>query len=121
MDLKGVPVKVVWHTILFVENIQPVRHYPYDMEPRLAKLVKEELQMLIDVGFIYPIKYTDWISPIVFTKMKNGKIRVGIDLKKVNAVAWCDYFPLPFTGYMLESIASKEAYNFLDGFFRYTQ
>ena len=52
--------------------------------------MKEEINFL-DVGFIYEIEHTEWVSPIVIVTKKNGKIRVCVDLKKVNAVTIRDH------------------------------
>lgn len=35
------------------------------MHPQIAVLVKQELKKLLDVGFIRPIDYADWISNIM--------------------------------------------------------
>ena len=42
-------------------------------EMALNDIVKEELQKLLDVGFIYPISKSEWVSPIVLVPKKNGK------------------------------------------------
>ena len=89
------------------------------MDPKYTKLIKDEIQRLLDVRFVYPIEHIDWASLIMITKKKNGKIRVCVDFKKVNTVMRCDHFPLPFTMHGLEWVAGKEAYSFLDDFFEY--
>lgn len=60
-------------------------------------------------------------SPIVVVPKKNGKLRVCIDLKKVNAAICRDHYPLPFSEHVLERVAGKEAYSFLDGYSGYNQ
>ena len=52
---------------------------------------------------------------------KNGKLRVCVNLKKVNAATVRDHYPLPITDHVLEQVAGKEAYSFLDGFSGYNQ
>ena len=52
---------------------------------------------------------------------KNGKIRVCVDYRKLNAATITDVFPLPFTDGVLDTIAGHEVYSFLDGFSRYNQ
>ena len=85
-------------------------------------MVKEEIDKLLDVGFIYEIEHTEWVSPIVIVPKKNGKLRVCVNLKKVNAATIRDHYPLPFTEHVLERVAAgKEAYSFLDGFSGYNQ
>ena len=52
---------------------------------------------------------------------KNGKLRVCVNLKKLNAATIRDNYPLPITDHVLERVAGKQAYSFLDGFFGYNQ
>ena len=44
-----------------------------------------------------------------------------MNLKKVNASIVQDHYPLPITDHVLERVARKEAYSFLDGFLGYNQ
>ena len=50
---------------------------------------------------------------------KNGKIRVCVDYRKLNAARVTDAFPLPFTDGILDAVAGHEIYSFLDGFSGY--
>ena len=52
---------------------------------------------------------------------KNGKLRICVNLKKLNEQTIKDHFPLPFTEAILEALAGDEAYSFLDGFSGYNQ
>jgi len=49
------------------------------MNPALNDIVKEELQKLLDAGFIYPISNSEWISPLVVVPKKNGKWRICVN------------------------------------------
>ena len=49
------------------------------MNPILKEIVKEELQKLLKVGFIYPISDSQWVSPLVVVPKKNGKWRICVD------------------------------------------
>ncbi|RYA56918.1 hypothetical protein DD599_25980 [Enterobacter cloacae complex sp. CH23B] len=44
-----------------------------------------------------------------------------VDLKKVNAATRRDHYPLPYSENVLERVAGKEAYSFLDGYLGYNQ
>jgi hypothetical protein len=76
---------------------------------------------LLTAGFIESIKETTWLSPIVVVPKKNGKLRIYIDFKKLNATTKKNPYPLPFKDEMLNIIARYEAYSFLDGYSRYHQ
>jgi len=58
--------------------------------------VKEELQKLLDVNFIYPISDSKWVSPLVVVPKKNGKWRICVDYWEVNKAIHKDHLPLPF-------------------------
>ena len=45
------------------------------MNPNYAAEVKEEIDKLLRVGFIRPVKQATWLSPIVVVPKKNGKIQ----------------------------------------------
>ena len=110
-DMKGVPPEVVQHTIPIRDDAKPVQQRPYDMNPKYEMIVKEEIDKLLNVGFIYEIEHTEWVSPIVIVTKKNGKIRVCVDLKKVNATIVRDRYPLPFIEHVLERVAGHEVYS----------
>ncbi|MCO5561498.1 hypothetical protein L7F22_015119 [Adiantum nelumboides] len=120
-DMKGVPPLVVQYTIPMISTAKPMQQRPYPMNPKYAKIVQEELEKLIQCGFIYPIEHLEWVSPIVIVPKKNGKLRVCVDLKKVNAATRRDHYPLPYSEHVLERVAGKEAYSFLDGYSGYNQ
>ncbi len=43
--------------------------------------MKEELDKLLEVGFIRPVETTEWVSLVVLTLKKNGKLRVCVNYK----------------------------------------
>jgi hypothetical protein len=48
------------------------------MNPHYALKMKENLDKLLDVGFIYPIETTKWLSPLVIVPKKNGKLQICV-------------------------------------------
>ena len=103
------------------EDAKPSWQRPYTYNDNFAKKIKEEIDKLLDAEFIYEIEHIEWVSPIVIVSKKNGKLRVCVNLKKVNAATVRDHYPLPITDHVLERVARKKAYSFLDGFFGYNQ
>ena len=89
------------------------------MNPNYAARVKEEIDKLLKIGFISPIKRATWLSPIVVVPKKNGKIRVCVDYRKLNVVTIIDTFLIPFTDSILNAVAGHDMYSFLDGFSGY--
>lgn len=120
-DLKGIPPEIVEHRIPLLPNTIPVRQKERRMNPQLQLIVKEELEKLLQAGFIKPVEITDWVSPMVLVKKKNGKLRVCVDYRKLNARTQKDHFPLPFITSILEEVAGHDLYTFMDGYSGYNQ
>lgn len=92
--------------------MKPVRQPQRRMNPMMKEIVKEELQKLLQVGFIYPI----FVVP-----MKNGKWRIHVDYRELNKATLKDHFPLPFIDQVLDLLVGKKLFFFLDGFSGYNQ
>ena len=120
-DLRGIPAEIAEHKIVLQDGTQPIRQRQHRLNPKYSLMVKEELDKLLRVGFIYAVPFSEWVSPIVMVPKKNGKIRICQDYRKLNAVTKKDYFPLPFTDSILDAVAGHECYSFLDGFSGYNQ
>jgi hypothetical protein len=102
------------------EGARPVRQRQYRLNPKYSLKVKEELDNLLAAGLIYPVKYSEWVSPIVIAPKKVGadgivKIRVCQDYRKLNESTKKDAYPLPFTDLILDHVAGHKYYSFLDG------
>ena len=111
-DMKGLDPKFYQHQINLAKDAKPVQQWRYRMNPNYATRVKEEIDKLLRIGFIRPVKQATWLSPIVVVPKKNGKIRVCVDYRKLNAVTVTDAFPLPFTDSVLDAVAGHEMYSF---------
>lgn len=72
-DLRGIPPEVVQHRIPLIPGVLPIRQKERRMNPQLQLIVKAELEKLLQAGFIKPVEITDWVSPMVIVKKKNGK------------------------------------------------
>ena len=120
-DMEGIDPKFYQHKINLKEGAVLIKQKRYKTNPNYAKQVKEEIDRLLRVGFIYPVEKATWISPIVIVPKKSMKIRVCVDYRRLNAATIPNPFPLPFTDSLLDEVAGKEMYTFLDGFSGYNQ
>ena len=105
----------------------------------MQEVMRAEVLKLLDVGIIYPISDSNWVSPVQVVPKKSGIAvfkneddqlvptcvqtiwRVCIDYRKLNAMTRKDHFPLLFIDQMLERLASHAYYCFLDGYSGYNQ
>ena len=106
-DLKGVDPAICQHTIPMIQDAKPTKQRPYTYNDTFARKIKEEIDKLKEAKFVYEIEHTDWVSPIVVVPKKNGKLRVCVNLKKVNAATIRDNYPLSITKHVLERVAGK--------------
>jgi len=74
-DIKGISTELCTHRIYIKEGSCLVCQPQRRMNPNLREIVKEEIQKLLNAGFIYPISDSEWVSPLVIVpkKMANGK------------------------------------------------
>ncbi|KAH9291796.1 hypothetical protein KI387_043017, partial [Taxus chinensis] len=83
--------------------------------------VKEKIDKLLNAGFIFVVENSEWVSPIVISIKKNGKLRICVDYRKLNKAKKNDHYPLPFSDHILDEVAGQEYYSFSDGYSRYNQ
>ncbi len=120
-DLKGTPPKLAQHIIELNIIIPSTHQTKYKLNSNYATIVKQDIEKLLVDGFIEYVEKTTWLSPIVVVSKKNGKLRICIDLRKLNAATKKDPYPLPFIDEVLNTIVGYEAYSFLDGYSKYYQ
>ena len=109
------------------------------LNPHMQEVGRAEVLKLLQVGIIYPISDSTWVSPTqvvpkksrvstvrnekgeeVPTRLTTGW-RVCIDYRRLNEVTRKDHFPLPFMDQLLERISGHPFYCFLDGYSGYFQ
>ena len=105
----------------------------------MQEVVRAEVPKLLQVGTIYPISDSTWVSPTQVVPKKYGvttvhnekgeevptrlatRWRVCIDYRRWNEVTRKDHFLLPFMDQLLERIYGHPFYCFLDGYSGYFQ
>ena len=72
-NMRGIPSALCTHHI-YIKNDSKIVHQPQRrMNPNLRDIVKEEIQKLLEAGFIYPISDIKWVSQLVIVPKKNWK------------------------------------------------
>jgi hypothetical protein len=67
---------------------------PYHMPPKELAELKNQLQELLDKGYIRPSS-SSWGCPALFVKKKDGSLRLCVDYRPLNAVTIKHKYPLP--------------------------
>ncbi|KAL5573921.1 hypothetical protein UlMin_023518 [Ulmus minor] len=138
-DIKGISPTLCMHKILLEENSRNSIESQRRLNLIMKEVLKKEIIKWLDAGIIYPISDSVWVSPVqcvpkkggrtVITNDKNELIptkvvsgwRVCMDYRKLNKATKKDHFPLPFIDQMLDRLAGKDYYCFLDGYSGYNK
>jgi hypothetical protein len=70
------------------------------MNPKVAPQVHKELQQMVEVGIIEPIRYSSWVSNPIIVRKKTSEINICVDFRNLNQVFLKDIYPLPKMEYL---------------------
>ncbi|XP_070037075.1 uncharacterized protein [Nicotiana tomentosiformis] len=125
-DIKGISLAFCMHKILLERR-------------NMKEVVKKEVIKWLDAGIIFPISDSNWISPFQCVPKKGGMIvvqnenneliskrivtrcQICMDYRRLNTATQKDHFPLPFIDQMLDRLAGRSHFCFLDGYSGYNQ
>ena len=85
----------------------PVSSHPYRIAPRWRDEVKNQIDLLLQLGIIQP-STSPWCSSVVTVKKKDGGIRICIDFRAVNAITAPDPYQMPLIEELLDLLASAK-------------
>jgi hypothetical protein len=107
------PDREIEFTIYFLSGTQPIHKDPYRMEPSELKELKEQLQELLDQGFIRP-SVSPWEAPVLFVRKKYGSMRLCIDYRELNRVTIKNKYPLPRIDELFEQLKEASVFSKID-------
>jgi hypothetical protein len=81
--------------IELVPGTAPIFKRPYRMTANQLVELKEQLQELLDKGYIRP-SASPWGAPIIFVPKKDGTHRMCVDYHSLNEVTIKNKYPLPW-------------------------
>ncbi|GJU55810.1 DNA/RNA polymerases superfamily protein [Tanacetum coccineum] len=94
-ELPGLPpAREIEFGIELIPGAEPISKAPYRMAPVELKELKEQLQEMLENGFIRP-SVSPWGAPVLFVKKKDGSMRLCIDYRELNRITIRNRYPLP--------------------------
>ncbi|KAJ9538736.1 hypothetical protein OSB04_031469 [Centaurea solstitialis] len=113
-ELPGVPpIREVEFTIDLIPGSEPISKAPYRMAPVELLELKEQLQELLDRGFIRP-SVSPWGAPVLFVKKKDGSMRLCIDYRELNRVTIRNRYPLPRIDDLFDQLQGAKYFSKID-------
>jgi hypothetical protein len=113
-DLPGLPPdREIEFSIDLLPGSGPISKAPYRMASAELKELKEQLQELLDKGFIRP-SVSPWGVPVLFVKKKDGSMRLCIDYKEINRVTVQNKYPLPRIDELFDQLQGAQIFSKID-------
>jgi hypothetical protein len=88
------PDREIEFVIKLVPGTTPIFKIPYRMAANQLAELKEQLQELLDKGYICP-SASPWGAPVIFVPKKDGTQRMCVDYRSLNEVTVKNKYPLP--------------------------
>ena len=102
------------HKVKTRSDVQPVQQKLRRLPFSVREAVSVELRKLVEQDVIEPIEASEWVSPIVVTRKKNGGVRLCVDLREPNKGVVVDSFPLPHMEEMFTELRGATLFSTLD-------
>jgi hypothetical protein len=121
-EMPGIGRDLVEHTLPIKKGFRPRKQPVRNYNPDLLVRIKEEVERLLEVGFIRMCRYAEWISNIVSGEKKNtGKIRACVDFHDLNRATPKDEYPMSVVEDLINKASGHWMISFLDGNTGYNQ
>lgn len=99
--------------LTFYPSVLPSYQQPYPMSAQQLRLVKSEVEKLLELGIIVPSQ-SAWGSPVIFVPKKNGQMRMCVDYRVLNSHVVATRFPIPRISQYLENAARSKYFSLID-------
>ncbi|XP_016689321.1 uncharacterized protein [Gossypium hirsutum] len=138
-DIKAISPAFCMHKILLEDCHSNSIDQQRKLNPIMKEVVKKEIIKWLDAYIIYPISDSSWVSPIQCVPKKVGVLvvsngnneliqtrmitgwRMYMEYWKLNKGTRKEHFLLPFIDQVLDRLARKAFYYFLNGYSGYNQ
>ncbi|GJR01721.1 hypothetical protein Tco_0524705 [Tanacetum coccineum] len=113
-DLPGLPpVRQVEFQIDLIPGAIPVARAPYRLAPLEMQGLSNQVQELVDQGFIRP-STSPWGAPVLFVKKKDRSFRMCIDYRELNKLTIKNRYPLPRIDDLFDQLQGLSVYSKID-------
>jgi hypothetical protein len=120
-ELLGMPPDCeIEFVIELVPGTAPIFKRPYRMAANQLAELKEQLQELLDKGYIHP-SASPWGAPVIFVSKKDGMQRMCMDYHSLNEVTIKNKYPFPRIDDLFDQLKGACVFSKIDLRFGYHQ
>jgi hypothetical protein len=119
--MPGLSRELVEHRLPIKAGFRPYKQGTRNCKPEIVGRVKEEVDRLLQVGFIQPCRYAKWVSIIVPVENNTGKIRICVDFRNLNRATPKDEYLMLVANLLVDSASGNKMISFLDSNAGYNQ
>ncbi|GJT55617.1 putative reverse transcriptase domain-containing protein [Tanacetum coccineum] len=113
-ELPGLPpAREIEFGIELIPGAEPISKALYRMAPVELKELKEQLQEMLENGFIRP-SVSPWGAPVLFVKKKDGSMRLCIDYRELNRITIRNRYPLPRIDDLFDQLQGAKYFSKID-------
>jgi hypothetical protein len=114
--MHGLNRELIEHQLPNKAGFGPYKQGARNFKPEIVGRVKEEVDRLLQVGFIQPCRYADWVSNIIpMEKKSKGMVRICLSIRNLNRATLKDEYPTPVADLLIDSASGNKVISFLDG------
>ncbi|GKV17032.1 hypothetical protein SLEP1_g27588 [Rubroshorea leprosula] len=120
-DMSGIPTSVSQHKLSTNPLKKPIAQKRRLFGGERLKVIKEEVEKLLQASFVRRVDYYEWVANPVLVKKANGKWRMCIDYTNLNDACPKDCYPMPNIDKLVEAALGNERLSLLDAYSGYHQ
>jgi hypothetical protein len=119
--MPGIDPRIFEHDIRTYLYAKHVQQHLRVVNPWKTPTIEADVEKLLNVGFIYLVPLTEWVSNPIPVNRKQGTIRVCMDFRDLNKDCPKDNFPTPFIDQILNKCVGSEVFYFMEKNLGYNQ
>ena len=102
------------HRVTVDPTVPPVRQPLRRLPLAVVEEVSGRLDQLEKQGVIEKVSASTWVSPLVVGRKRDGRIRLCVDMRRVNEAVITDGYPLPRIEDVLDRLSGSRVFSRLD-------
>ncbi|KAI7797754.1 hypothetical protein IRJ41_019638, partial [Triplophysa rosa] len=107
-------VKGFIHKVQVNPTVTPIRQKLRRLPLSIHKEVSTELDRLHKAGIIEAVDSSEWVSPLVVVRKRDGHMRLCLDLREPNKSVIMDCYPLPHMEELFTELVGTSYYSQID-------